>query len=80
MSERVLLGCGVPGEIRICYCTGRCKRTAEEQEAYEQQQHGFVGLLSRAQTQAIAISAVPRSILFPVQLPPAEPIPTEDES
>lgn len=33
-KQRIELGCDSPS----CFCTGRCKRTAEEQEAYEKRE------------------------------------------
>lgn len=38
--KRVELGCDSPS----CFCTGRCKRTAEEQEAYEKREREGWGL------------------------------------
>jgi len=42
-KKRVELGCQAIGQ---CFCTGRCKRTAEEQEAYEKRERELQGCLS----------------------------------
>lgn len=83
---RVELGCGVPGQINACFCTGRCKRTAEEQEAYERREKGWSKIVG-IQAVILPIDPVADSLVDGLLkrartrfLPIEPPIPTEDDN
>lgn len=75
MSERVVLSCEAPFG---CFCTGRCRHTAEEWEAVEQMRYEQLKMLSLRSPVTNVIKLRVRNIR-PMELAPFEPIPVEDE-
>jgi hypothetical protein len=75
VAERVLLGCA---SIGACFCTGRCKRTAEEQAEHERRERQGFGLSGSFEP---ARFLKPDYSAFLKPAPPLEPpIPVEDEA